>query len=56
MRSERAWMNPGGTSDTSGAMDKIATFHAAPPCSGVSERGLRLNGRAKRAPGYQAHS
>jgi len=47
-------MNPGGTSGTSGAMDKIATFHAA-SLQAVSGPRLPLNGRAKRALGYQAH-
>jgi hypothetical protein len=46
-------MDPGGTSSTGGAMDEISTFHAASLLQRF--RGsLPLNGRAKRALGYQA--
>jgi hypothetical protein len=46
-------MDPGGTSSTGGAMDEIATFHAASLWQRFRDS-LPLNGRAKRALGYQA--
>ena len=45
-------MDPGGTSSTGGAMDEIATFHAASLLQRFRSS-LPLNGRAKPALGYQ---
>src|SRR5260370_42073022 len=47
-------MDPGGTGGPSGTMNKIAAFHAASPCCGVSEPNLPPNGRTKLALGYRA--
>src|SRR5260370_40378379 len=47
-------MDPGGTGGPSGTMNKIAAFHAASPCCGVSGANLPPNGRTKLALGYRA--